>query len=132
MACVRTFATFRVFSRKHTIDELNDILGIQPTKANDRNPSSRRENEREFSIWTLSTKEALNSVDEHEHIDYLLSKLSGLATSLARLRQEGCLLDVFCYFEIDGQGGPSLAKGQMKILSELGLDIVWDIYSETR
>jgi hypothetical protein len=58
-----------------------------------------------------------------------VSDLPGIQSAVARLRQEGCLMDVFCYFEIAEQGGPSLTSSQMRILAELGLGIVWDIYA---
>jgi len=37
----------------------------------------------------------VDSVDEHEHIDYLLKILLPAALSLSRLRNEGCLMGFF-------------------------------------
>ena len=129
MACVRTYATLRIFSRTTGPDELSEILGIQPTKTRAQDPLSRRPVEREFSMWALSTKASLTSTDGQEHIDWLLNRMDESRAEFARLISLGCLMDVFCYFEIDGQGGPSLTSGQMGRLSELGLDVTWDIYS---
>jgi hypothetical protein len=130
MSCVRTFATFRIFSKSLGVDEISEIVGAKPTKARNRNQGARRAVEREFTVWTLSSKAAVDSVDENEHIDFLLNILAGSVRSLARLRDEGCTMDVFCYFETDGQGGPSLTHVQMRALSDLGLDIAWDLYSQ--
>lgn len=129
MACVRTYAAFRIFSRTRSAGDLSDLIGTQPTKTVERNPHSERATEREYSIWVLSTQGRLDSTDEHEHIDWLLHRISGRAPLFARLRREGCSMDVFCYFEIAHQGGPSLTSHQMGVLSELGLDITWDIYA---
>jgi hypothetical protein len=128
MSCVRTFATFRIFSKTLSVNEISEIVGVKPTKATNRNVDARRAAEREFTVWTLSSKASLDLVDEHEHINFLLNSLAGSVRALARLRDEGCSMDVFCYFETDGQGGPSLTHVQMRTLSDLGLDIAWDLY----
>jgi hypothetical protein len=129
MACVSTFATLRIFSRAHSVAELSEFLGVQPTGGRDKNPAARRPSERDFTVWKLSSKEeSLGIVDEQQHIDFLLAKFALLAGKLEMLRRQECSIDVCCYYEIDGQGGPTLTCAQMKALSELGLDVTWDLY----
>lgn len=132
MACVRTFATFRVFAPTSSSDELSGLLGFRPTKATERNEHSPKPAERKFSFWSLSTKDVVGSTDAHEHVAWLLSRISELGDVLAELREQGGVTDVFCYFEMERQGGPSLTSSQMEVLSRLGLDIAWDIYTSDR
>jgi len=97
MSCVKTYATFRLFSKTHTVNEISNAIGLKPTKSNDRNENARIVAERDSTAWMLSTKASVDSVDEHEHIDYLLKILLPAALSLSRLRNEGCLMGFsFC------------------------------------
>ena len=49
---------------------------------------------------------------------------------LANLREKGCSMDIFCYWDSTGQGGPRLDIKKMESLLTLGLEISWDIYFE--
>jgi hypothetical protein len=128
MSCVRTFVTLRVFSPRLAGGEISAVLGLQPSGSRDRNPAARVAKQREYSIWKWSTKGLLESRDDQDHLELLLSNISKLRGEFEYLRNQDCLIDVFCYFESDGQGGPSLTSTQMASLSLLGLDIAWDIY----
>jgi hypothetical protein len=77
----------------------------------------------------LSSKAAMSSVDTAEHIAYLLEVIRPAFDNLKALQAGGCEMDVFCYLEMDGQGGPSISSALMRSMSEFGLDLTWDIYS---
>jgi hypothetical protein len=127
MACKRTYATLRIFSPSKTVSEISEILRLQPTAAQDRGELGRSF-QKQFSIWKLSSERAVATTDTRDHIAYLLETLLPAFEELQGLRSIGCEMDVFCYFETDGQGGPSISSSLMKSLSDFQLDVTWDIY----
>jgi len=103
-------------------------LNLAPTSIRLRDALSSRRFEREGSLWKYSSKGQLDSMDPQDHIDWLLSRLSGSESKFDDLRDAGCVVDVFCFLETGEQGGFTLTSLQMGTLSSLGLDLTWDIY----
>lgn len=128
MSCTRTYATLRIFSPNLGPDVLSEKLGIVPTECEQLDPKSKYKHRREFSYWSLSTKEMLDSTNNIEHLQLILKKLFNKSSVLESLRSHGCSTDIFCFWESNGQGGPCLDIEIMKDLVNYGLDICWDMY----
>ena len=128
MACIRTYVTLKIFSESFDVGAIEAVLGLAPTSIRVRNALSPRRFEREGSLWKYSSKGQLDSMDPQDHIDWLLSRLSGSESKFDDLRDAGCVVDVFCFLETGEQGGFTLTSLQMGTLSSLGLDLTWDIY----
>lgn len=130
MACVRTFATLRVFSPSMTAEEVTCVLGIEPSRTIRRDLGSRYEHVRRFSHWRWSTEGKVSHLEPEVHIAAISALLRGKTDSLDALRKHGCILDVFCYWEFSEQGAISLSLDSMRLLLELGLEITWDVYAQ--
>jgi hypothetical protein len=128
MACVRTYVALRIFSESFDVGAIGAVLDLAPTSIRVRNALSPRRFEREGALWKYSSKDQLESIDPQDHIDWLLSRLSGSEKKFDHLRDAGCVADVFCFLETGEQGGFTMTSLQMGTLSSLGLDLTWDIY----
>jgi len=127
MACTRTYATLRIFSKDIHPDEMTKILGVSPTSTNPIEPESKYKNRRTFHFWAYTT-EACDSVKNMEHLELILSALDGKAEKLDQLRKRGCDTDIFCYWDSTGQGGPIATVKLMEQLVQFGLGVSWDMY----
>lgn len=128
MACTRTFATLQIFLENIHPDEITEELGFAPTGTDPLNSKSKYKSRRVSNFWNFSTEKFSNSLDNVEHIEIILRALKGKSNQMELLRQRGCQTDIFCYWDSNGQGGPSLSVGLMKELVDLDLDIYWDMY----
>ena len=111
-------------------DEIEDILAIAGTRKLPRDPVSKYRPRRDWNIWMITTEDDLVSTDNVEHINHIIEKLNGKEQLFDQLRQSGCETKLSCFWVSTGQGGPALDRKLMKRLSDLGLDISWDIYFE--
>ena len=130
MACTGTFATLRIFSRDISPDIIGKMLAITASEMMPIEPNSRYKPRREFNLWSWSTEGKINSVDNLEHVWKIIDLLNDKENVLANLREKGCSMDIFCYWDSTGQGGPHLDINTMESLLKLGLEISWDIYFE--
>jgi len=128
MACTRTFATSRIFSENLHPDEITKMLGVLPTGTDPLNPESKYKNRRVSNFWKYSTEKLSNSLNNVEHVEIILRALNGKSNQMELLRHRGCQTDIFCYWDSNGQGGPSLSVTLMNELVKFGLDIYWDMY----
>ncbi|WP_020411266.1 DUF4279 domain-containing protein [Microbulbifer variabilis] len=128
MACTETFATLRIFSEVMHPDDIGSALGISSTDSIPRDPNSKYKSRREQNFWSRTTKEDIDSTNNVEHLEFVVSLVSDKDTILSSLREKGCLTDIFCYWDSTGQGGPILSVEMMKELVRLGLGVSWDIY----
>lgn len=127
--CTGTYSTLRIFSDALAPEEVSAALDLQPTRsfrAGDVHSLGRLR--RKTNGWFYSTKQLSDSKDTRRHIDLVLSAIAGKNGLLADLRERGCVIDLFSYWESVGQGGPALWPRQMVALGEAGIPIGWDIY----
>lgn len=62
------------------------------------------------------------------HIDYLLEAIDGKDDLLASLVREGWEIDVSVFWVSNGGGGPMISPQTMGRLSQLNLEIGFDVY----
>ncbi len=132
--CERTYATLRIYPENIHPDEISRILNITPSKyqvkgdhgENFPSPVLKRA---PVNGWFLTSKNEINSRDVRRHIDYIISKVFNKKDEILRLQSEDVEFDIFCYWaSSQGQGGPTLSPKQMKVLTELNIEIGFDIY----
>ena len=124
-------AVFRIISEKKSIEEICDIMKVEPTRyhkkgelQSKRDPKSKK---REENIWILKS-----SLDEHEslqsHIEHLISFVKDYSDSIKVLMQE-CEFDIMCaYSSGDGQGGFTLDHKLLLGLTFYPIDLSISLY----
>jgi len=128
MTCLKTFATLRIFSESLSPTTIAEILGVQATKEIPIDPASPYRPRRETNMWAWCSDYSVDSANNLEHIASVITLLKGRSGRLDSLREQGCQIDILCYYVSTGQGGPEMDIYTMKSLVDLGLEIWWDIY----
>ena len=128
--CVSTSARLRVMGEELDPQAITLALGVEPTRTQVRGelPAPGSNHPYKYSGWFLETQGNVQSRDVRRHIDWLLSKVVGKGETFSKLRSEGHLTDVCCPWFSIGQGGPTLGAAQMSGLSELGVELWFDVY----
>ncbi|MHC5539745.1 DUF4279 domain-containing protein [Singulisphaera rosea] len=130
---VETFATFRVYPGEMDPSMITDRLRLQPS-------SWQRQGELVFSSrrpprpapingWFLTSRDQVDSRDSRPHIDWLLDRLTPKAEAVRALQDEGCKMDISCFWLSKlGNGGPELPPAQMRRLADLNIMLWFDFY----
>ena len=132
--CDQTYCELRIYPGKQTSGEITELLQLEPTKTQEKGAvienSRGRTREITRAGWFLSTEGVVASKDLRDHLDWLIDKLVDAKESLCLL---GASMDnkmtVSCiWWSKAGHGGPVLFPKQMAALSELNLELSFDIY----
>lgn len=124
-------ATLRVFSKKHALSELIDVVGEPNSGFSIGDKFSKGKKNREHTYWSIDSSniEECGSFDRHvlEVINYYELKKN----EMLKLKDEECVLDICCMFASDnGQGGATLSADTIERLSKLNIDLIFDVYAE--
>jgi len=132
--CDETHLELRIYPGHKSPEEISELLRIEPTRTQIKGTfvKNSRGRSREIKItgWFLSSEGIVASRDLREHVDWLITKL-GSATRALQLLQESVdtKMTVSCtWWSAAGHGGPALSPVQMAALSELNLEVSFDIY----
>lgn len=106
------------------------MLELQPTRARDvgapvgpRSPSKLNLR----TVWSLDA-DLPGDAPLEDHIEAILALMESRRDEIVSLKRF-CSVDVFCYFASDnGQGGIELEATLMRRLSDLGADLLLDLY----
>ena len=128
MTCLETYASLRVFSDSVLPENITKRLDITPAKSLPSDPVSKYRHRREHHYWDWESKVVVQSQDGIAHVRAIIEVLRGKEAILDQLREDGCEVDVCCYWVSSGQGGPSLDLDVLTDLARLGLPIWWDVY----
>lgn len=128
MTCLRTYIGLCIYSKDLPPAEITDRLGIEASREVTRDPTSKKRGVREHNLWVWSTRGLMESTDHIEHFRRLFALLEGKDDALGELRKLGCSMEVSCYWDSDGQGGPWLDLATIDALSRFRLEPWWDIY----
>ena len=128
--CVYTHAWLRVMSEDLQPESVTLLLGIQPTRTQVRGdlPQPTSKHPYQFSGWFLESAGQVQSRDSRRHLDWLLAQLQGKAAAIAKLKDQGFLVDLCVRWDSIGHGGPTLTPTQMTQLGELGIELWFDVY----
>lgn len=125
-------ATLRVFSKKHTLLELNSIIGDSSNGFSLGDDFSKGTKRREHTCWSFKSSSVCSSKNFDDHLVEVLNYCEIHKNEISKLRKDhGCIVNVFCMFSSDnGQGGGILSANVMEKLSKLNLDLIFDVYAE--
>lgn len=127
--CIRTCCTLRIFSENLDPNDISLSLGMEPTmffrKGDLHNLGKLR---RSTNGWFLTTEGRIGSRDSRRHLDLILDKLEPKREAVKELQAKGCDVDIICFYDSTGQGGPWLMPYQMRIMGALEIEIWYDVY----
>jgi len=129
--CAYTHAWLRVMHETVAPDEVTAILGVAPTDVQRRGDAKKGKPGKFLSKggWFLSTKGVVESKDARHHLDWILQKISDKTAAFAQFHERGYLVDLCVRWDsLSGHGGPTIGPGQMKALSDLEIELWFDIY----
>lgn len=129
--CAYTHAWLRIMSEDLDPDKVTDLLKISPTeiqRVGDPVPSKPGKYYSK-SGWFLTTVGHITSLDARHHLDWILERVADKQREFDFLLSLGYLRDMCCRWDSkSGHGGPTLSPQQMKILTELNIELWFDIY----
>lgn len=128
-----TKATLRISSSTHSLLEIIDIIGENPSRGYSKGDAvsskSPIQRYREESHWFLESGLSKDSTID----DQLLKVVEFIESNFDKLKcliSIGCDLTVYCCFTTyNGQGGFVLTNDIIKRFAILPVDIVFDLYS---
>lgn len=124
--CSETYATLRIIGLKP--DEVTRHLGLRPTDSFVRG-DVRHAAPMRHDGWFLGSKGAVDSNDVRRHLDWILDQLSTQRDALRILVDRGAKIDITCYWvSARRHGGPIISATQSKKLSDLDLEVSFDVY----
>ena len=130
--CAKTHATLRIYPGEIDPHEITERLGIAPSHWQRRGEiagDAPRQRVAPVHGWFLYSEGHVESRDSARHIDWLLDRLMLHVEAIRSLRDEGCKMDISCYWlSEEGHGGPTIPPAQMKRLAELGIELWFDFY----
>ena len=130
--CSETYATFRAYHDFALPGVVSDKLRIVPTEDQTIGQVYEIQNVSrtiKLSGWFLCTDGNVNSFDLEKHLEWLTSQLNQVASQLQELKNEGWRMDITCMWDsANGHGGPTLSPSTLNSLSNLGIEIWFDVY----
>lgn len=124
--CADTYATLRIYPELYSPAQVTELLGISGAK--EVAASSTVKKSVRPAAWFFSSKGVVTSKDSRRHIDWLLDHLKNKKEAVQELHQTS-VIDISCYWlSASGHGGPTISPHQMQRLSELNIEVFWDIY----
>ncbi len=125
-SCAETYATFCVYSDELTCEEIELLVGVKASRVvriGDRASIKR-------NAFFLSSEGEISSFDSRVHLSYLINKLKGL--DVTAMKKQKCEFYITCFWvSSSGNGGPMLDVELMGNLSQLGLDLEFDVYFDS-
>lgn len=132
--CQETHAELRIYSDCTSAYRVTCALGLEPTKSQEKGSLVKNSRGRVRMVsrtgWFLSSEGAIDSKDLRDHLDWLINKLSNVASALQVLQEQpGTKMTISCvWWSAAGHGGPVLWPEQMDALAKLNLECSFDVY----
>ncbi len=135
--CTRTYATLRIVHRDAHPEAVTALLGLEPSdlwvkgelrRMRDGEWCDVRRPNKE-SRWMLTSDEQLDSRDSLRHIDWVLEGFETKNAEFFQLASAGWEFMMAVYWESEhGDGGPRTTPLTMQRLSDLGIELWYDVY----
>ena len=123
-SCKSTYVTLSVYHGEMTPAELTKSLGMNPTRTCVKNSKRIKKNG-----WFLTTKDLVVSTKLEDHLISLLNNIIDSRRNLSETLTLGAEARIYCFWvSANGNGGPVLSANTLKQLSELGIDLHFDIW----
>ena len=130
--CKETSTSFRIMHPDLDLAAISHQLDLIPAWTRQKGQIyGKRKTPHRISIWALDTDGIITSRDTRRHLDWLLDLLEPRAAMLARFRQHGYEMDLYCMWcRLGGTGGPILSPYQMARMAALQLPIGFEFWHE--
>ena len=129
-SCEETYATLRIFDNHLSPDSVSARLEIEPTRTLTKGEARGKQGRvNQSNGWFLSSEHHVVSLDTRRHIDWILDQLSSNSLEILQMQKNGAKIDITSFWvSKSGNGGPMLSTYQLQRLSEMQIEICWDIY----
>jgi hypothetical protein len=124
---LRTYATLRLMGENLDPQRVTAQLGITPSQTHRAGERSKFGGVYPTGYWALTSKDALDTEDLEEHIDWLLRQVEPISVQWLE-QQAGVRADVFCFVEINSGAGLPFSSTLLGRLAALNLLLDLDIY----
>jgi hypothetical protein len=130
--CAKTFARLRIYRNDLEPEKVTALLGLRPTESQKKGElweNGSTQKQYKLGGWFLSSEFSSESRDVRRHLHWLLGKIKSKEKQLKKLQHEGCRMDISCYWvSVSGHGGPTLSPKIMRELSDLNIEVWFDVY----
>ncbi len=128
--CAYAHAWLRVMHETVDPDEVSQVLAVIPTSVQRRgDPKTRGPGFLSRGSWFLSTEGLIESKDARHHLDWILARIADKKAAFAQLHARGYLIDLCVRWDsLTGHGGPTISPNQMRALSDLEIELWFDVY----
>lgn len=130
-SCSRTYATLCIYHDDLIPSKITKLLGIKPSYSQKKGDAHDTRKGRTAPVggWFLTTRDIIESRDVRYHITILTSKVAMKQNCFKLLRDQGYDIRISCFWEsASGNGGPLLDYKIMSVLSELFIDVHFDVW----
>ncbi len=126
----RTYVTLCLFHNALPPEEISSGLGLKPDRVVRRGTPAPLRQTAPLNVWFYGSNERLESADVGLHLDWLAQRFIPRRAALQALKERGCRIDIFCFWEsAKNASGPALGGDLLIALSMLPLDeIGFDVY----
>lgn len=127
-------ASIAIYSERHSIEEISQALGLEPTcAARKGEPMSKRRARgplQPHNAWILEVEAPRASeADLDVAVRELFERLDGARSALAQLRSQGAQASCWLFFSSScGQACSLVQASTLQLLAAWNLDLVLDVY----
>jgi len=125
---INTNVFLRIEHETRDPSEVTALLGIAPTVSASQGSEGNATIGPHGKVWALASAWAVNSKDNVEHFKWLTDALGHRGPQLAKLREQGFDIKIYCMWigRKGGYGGPRLTPEITTRLAELGVEVYFD------
>jgi hypothetical protein len=130
--CENTYCSLNIYSDSISPHEISERLEISATQILEKGKTRNSKHKNIINtrnVWILSSENFISSNDIRIHIDWLIDNTYNKIINIRELQNIGCQMNISSYWlSRFGHGGPCLSSIQMKKISDMNLDIWFDVY----
>lgn len=128
-SCGYVYAEFIVYCNFDNIKNINNITpSYKQVKGDIIENSLGRKRIANLDLWKLSSENKIKSRDARNHIDYILKKIYPNKEVIIQLQEYHKMFISCVWFSSGDTGGPAIWPEQMKLLSDLNLELSFSFY----
>ena len=128
--CDETYSTLRIYHDSLPPTDVTGRLGVEPDEMLFKGKiPPKRKRPAQINGWFLCSESHVKSFDSRRHIDWIIDQLDSKGPCLSEMMESGYRIEISSYWgSKSGHGGPTISPYQMERLSNLGIEVSWDVY----
>lgn len=128
-SCSYVYVEFIVYCDFDNIKNIIDIIpSYRQSKGDIVENSLGRKRVVNLDLWKLSSENKIKSRDARDHIDYILENIYPNKGIIIRLQEFHKMFISCVWFSSGDTGGPAIWPEQMRVLSDLNLELSFSFY----